>query len=92
MSHLAYPPQPYMYLYGQSHCQAFSITARLNAISISASTEASLLILDGNVTAGRTLVLATDSVRDLLILGLLHGGLVALIALSETVLLHCVNA
>jgi hypothetical protein len=51
----------------------------------------SLLILDGHVTAGRLLVLTTDEVRDLLVLGLLGCALVALVSLAEDVLLYPVD-
>jgi len=50
-------------------------------------TKSGLLVLDGNVTAGSTLVLTTDEVRYLLILGLLDGGLVVLGSSAHELLL-----
>lgn len=43
--------------------------------SAQALTEPSLFVLDGNVLAGRSLVLSPNEVGDLLVLGLLHSGL-----------------
>ena len=37
------------------------------------------------------LILPTNEIRDLLILGLLHRGLIALITLTKPVLLDCVD-
>ena len=37
------------------------------------------------------LILPTDEIRDLLILGLLHGRFIALITLAKTVLLDCID-
>lgn len=44
--------------------------------------ERSRLILDRHIGASRRFVLAADVVGDLLILGLLEGGLVVLLALA----------
>lgn len=50
------------------------------------------LILDREIRPRRTLVLVPDKIRDLLVLGLLHGGLIVLRALPERVLLDGVDA
>ena len=47
---------------------------------------------DGELLAAGVLVLATNEVGDLLVLGLLHGALVALLALAKEVLLNVVDA
>jgi hypothetical protein len=47
---------------------------------------------DGELLAAGVLVLATDEVGDLLVLGLLHGVLVALLALAQELLLDEVDA
>jgi hypothetical protein len=54
-------------------------------------TETSLLVLDGDVGAGGALVLAAEEVADLLVLGLLDGGLVALVSGAHELLLDEVN-
>ena len=53
---------------------------------------ASLFVRNGEVLASLALVLATDEVRDLLVLGLLDGALVVLLALAKEVLLDVVDA
>lgn len=45
-----------------------------------------LFILDGKVIARGGLVLVADEIRDLLVLGLLEGALVALVAAAEALL------
>jgi energy-converting hydrogenase Eha subunit C len=55
-------------------------------------TETSLLVLDGNVTTSCALVLAAEEVADLLVLGLLDSGLVALVAAAHELLLDEVDA
>ena len=52
----------------------------------------SLFVRNGEILASLALVLATDEVRDLLVLGLLNGALVVLLALAEEVLLDVVDA
>ena len=52
---------------------------------------ASLFVRNGEVLASLALVLVTDEVRDLLVLGLLDGALVVLLALAEEVLLDVVD-
>jgi hypothetical protein len=47
---------------------------------------------DGELLAAGVLVLATDEVGDLLVLGLLHGVLVALLTLAQELLLDEVDA
>ena len=47
---------------------------------------------DRELFAAGVLVLATDEVGDLLVLGLLHGALVALLALAQELLLDEVDA
>lgn len=54
--------------------------------------EASLLILDRNITARRTLILSTNEVGDLLVLGLLDGRLVVLRARAHKFLLDKVDS
>ena len=61
-------------------------------IAQSLSSKSSLLILDRHIRAGRTLVLAADKVRNLLVLGLLDGRLVVLWALTEHLFLYEVDA
>ena len=56
------------------------------------STIASLFVRNGEVLASLALVLATDEVRNLLVLGLLDGALVVLLSLAEEVLLDVVDA
>lgn len=56
------------------------------------STIANLFVRNGEVLASLTLVLATDEVRDLLVLGLLDGALIVLRALTEELLLDVVDA
>lgn len=56
------------------------------------STIASLFVRNGEVLASLALVLATDEVRNLLILSLLDGALVVLLALAKEVLLDVVDA
>ena len=53
---------------------------------------ANLFVRNGEVLASLALVLATNEVRDLLVLGLLDGALVVLLALAEEVLLDVVDA
>ena len=53
---------------------------------------ANLFVRNGEVLASLALVLATDEVGDLLVLGLLHGVLVALLALAQELLLDEVDA
>lgn len=53
---------------------------------------ANLFVRNGEVLASLALVLATDEVRDLLVLGLLDGALVVLLALAKEVLLDVVDA
>jgi len=55
-------------------------------------TRCSLFIRNGEVLASLALVLATDEVRDLLVLGLLDGTLVVLRTLAEELLLDVVDA
>lgn len=55
-------------------------------------TKSGLLVLDGNITAGSTLVLTADEVRDLLILGLLDGGLVVLGSSTHELLLDEIDS
>src|SRR5262245_27956938 len=52
----------------------------------------SLLVLDGHFRPGGLLILAADKIRDLLILGLLGGALVALVSLAEDMLLDPIDA
>jgi hypothetical protein len=54
--------------------------------------ERSLLVLDGDIRPSSSLVLPTDEVRDLLVLGLLNGRLVVLLALAQELLLHEIDA
>ena len=56
------------------------------------SSIANLFVRNGEVLASLALVLATDEVRDLLVLGLLDGALVVLLALAKEVLLDVVDA
>ncbi len=56
------------------------------------STKRGLLILDWNVAASRTLVLAADEVGNLLVLGLLDSRLIVLSALAEKFLLDEIDA
>jgi hypothetical protein len=49
-------------------------------------------VRDGELLAADALVLATNEVGDLLVLGLLDGALVVLLALAEEVLLDVVDA
>jgi hypothetical protein len=51
-----------------------------------------LFVRNGEFLASLALVLATDEVRNLLVLGLLDGALVVLLALAEEVLLDVVDA
>ena len=51
-----------------------------------------LLILNRNVTSGLALVLSTNEVGDLFVLGLLNSRFVALISPTESILLDQVNA
>jgi hypothetical protein len=53
--------------------------------------ELGLLVLDGDVGAGGGLPLLADEVGDLLVLGLLDGGLVVLRALTHESLLDKVD-
>jgi hypothetical protein len=63
-----------------------------SALCPHASTITSLFVRNGEVLASLTLVLATDEVRNLLVLSLLDGALVVLLALTEEVLLDVVDA
>ena len=56
------------------------------------STVTNLFVRNGEVLASLALVLATDEVGNLLVLGLLDGALVVLLALAEEVLLDVVDA
>lgn len=56
------------------------------------SSIANLFVRNGEVLSGLAFVLATDEVRDLLVLGLLDGALVVLRALTEELLLGVVDA
>ena len=49
-------------------------------------------VRDGELLAAGVLVLATNEVGDLLVLGLLNGALVVLLSLAEEVLLDVVDA
>lgn len=51
-----------------------------------------LFVRNGEVAAGLVLVLATDEVRDLLVLGLLNGVLIVLRTLTEELLLDEIDA
>ena len=64
----------------------------LPGLQSSHSTESRRLILDRKVTPRPFLILTPNEIRNLLVLGLLDGGLVALIPLSQTVLLYCVDS
>lgn len=56
------------------------------------STKSCLLVLDRDITAGSTLVLAPNEVGDLLVLSLLDGRLVVLSALAQELLLDEVDS
>ena len=58
---------------------------------LSSLTETSLLVLDGDIGAGGALVLATDEVADLFVLGLFDGRLVVLRTLTHELLLDEVD-
>ena len=51
-----------------------------------------LLVLDRDVTSGLALVLPTDEVRDLFVLGLLNSRFVALVPRTQSILLDHVDA
>lgn len=72
---------------GNQFLQVAHVCSRKNA---SCSLEP-LLVRDGDFGSGGALVLPTDKVGNLLVLGLLDGALVALVALSEELLLHKVD-
>lgn len=57
----------------------------------SVSSECSWLIFDGNIRTGGALVLLAKKVGDLLILGLFHGGFVALVTRTHETLLNKVD-
>ena len=60
--------------------------------SQSALTEPRLLVLDRHITPRHILILASDKVRNLLILRLLDSRLIALVSLSKAILLYCIDA
>lgn len=55
-------------------------------------TKSRLLVLDRDILAGGSLVLASNEVGDLLILGLLNSGLIVLWALTQELLLDVVDS
>lgn len=61
-------------------------------IPIHRSAKGSLLVLDGDIRPSDSLVLLTNEVRDLLVLGLLNSRLVVLLALAQELLLHEIDA
>lgn len=64
----------------------------MNLLQVFPLTKSSLLVFDGEIRASRVLVLSTDKVANLLVLGLLDGRLVVLGALAEDLFLDKVDA
>lgn len=74
-----------MYHRSAQHTEPNSIIQHLD-------TSLGWLVLDWHLTSGSALPLATESIRDHLVLVLLGGGLVVLWALAENLLLEHVDA
>lgn len=72
------------------HSASARYIARSNLIGI--SIQRSRLILDRHILARRTLILSSNEIRNLLVLGLLDGGFVVLLALAEEALLDVVDS
>lgn len=69
-----------------------SVVLDILVVAVLVLLEAGLLVLDGHVGAGAALPLASDEVGDLLVLGLLDGGLVVLRSSAHESLLDKVDA